>query len=367
MESKMSNTLAVETTSATATAEPAAVPSPAVETTVETTDEKIWRIENHLLRPEDVDALCAPESPSSGGIVAGLIPKRAVSFLIGDSGLGKSPLAYQLGLSVAAGIPFLAGMETERGPVVYLDYENGLAESRELRQQLVRFLEMAEAPKDFYVWTPDQSELKLESVCKGSPKLVIVDSMRSHDPQFEKGEHAGEKMKQLNDLARKYGVSILVIHHLRKPGENGVPPLDSEDTPLMLWLKETAGHSSLIQQSHTRIAVDSPDGRSSKAEAALVLRWHWKLRSDAGPLYLERVCDEDGEALGYQRIADVALLGNSEQIAAFKQLPSQFTFKVAKQVYERKDDPTRKFLIKCIHLGLIRQTGRGLYERLQVA
>ena len=342
-------------------------------TTVETTDEEIWRIENHLLRPQDVDALCAHESSHTGGIVTGLIPKHAVSFLIGDSGLGKSPLAYQLGLSVAAGIPFLAGMETEQGRVVYLDYENGLQESRELRQQLVRFLGLPEAPKTFYVWTPDQEgELKLESLCKGQPKLVIVDSMRSHDPQFEKGEHAGEKMKQLNDLARKYGAAILVIHHTRKPGENGVPRLDAKigdgkdarDTPLMLWLKETAGHSSIINQSHTRIAVDSPDGRSSKAEAALVLRWHQRLRDDAGPLYLERMCDGDGEPLGYRRIADIALLGHPEQIAAFEKLPPQFTFKEAKAAYKRADDPTRKFLVKCIQLGLIRQVGRGLYERL---
>ena len=361
------------TTPATATAEPSAVLSPADNPpTVETSDEKLWRIENHLLRPQDVDALCAHESSHTGGIVAGLIPKRAVSFLIGDSGLGKSPLAYQLGLSVAAGIPLLAGMETERGPVVYLDYENGLEEIRDLCQQLVRFLGQPEAPKTFYVWTPDQGELKLESLCKGSPKLVIVDSMRSHDPQFEKGEHAGEKMKQLNDLARKYGAAILVIHHTRKPGENGVPRLDAKigdgkdarDIPLMLWLKETAGHSSIINQSHTRIAVDSPDGRSSKAEAALVLRWHQRIKGEAGPLYLERVCDSTGEPLGYQRIADVALLGNSEQIAAFKQLPSQFTFKEAKAAYGKTDDPTRKFLLKCIQLGLIRQTGRGLYERL---
>jgi hypothetical protein len=361
------------TTPATATAERAAVPSPADNlTTVETTDKKIWRVENHLLRPEDVDALCAHEFSGSGGIVAGLIPKRAVSFLIGDSGLGKSPLAYQLGLSVAAGIPFLAGMETEQGPVVYLDYENGLQEGREVRQQLVRFLELPDAPRDFYVWTPDQSELKVESLCQGKPKLVIVDSMRSHDPHFEKGEHAGEKMKQLNDLARKHGVAILVIHHTRKPGENGVPRLDAKigdgkdakDTPLMLWLKETAGHSSIINQSHTRIAVDSPDGRSSKAEAALVLRWHRRIRGEAGPLYLERVCDGDGEALGYRRIADVALLGNPDQTAAFDKLSPQFTFKEAKGAYSKTDDPTRKFLVKCIQLGLIRQTGRGLYERL---
>jgi hypothetical protein len=161
---------------------PVEPPTPDNSSSGETADEESWRIENHLLRPQDVDALCAHESSNTGGIVAGLIPKRALSFLIGDSGLGKSPLAYQLGLCVAAGIPFLGGMETERGPVVYLDYENPLEDSRSLRQQLVRFLELPDAPKDFYVWTPDKGELKLESLCKGKPKLVIIDSMRSHNP-----------------------------------------------------------------------------------------------------------------------------------------------------------------------------------------
>jgi hypothetical protein len=354
---------------ATATAEPTAVPSPADNlTTVQTTDEKIWRIENHLLRPEDVDALCAHDFSSSGGIVAGFIPKRAISFLIGDSGLGKSPLAYQLGLCVAAGIPFL-GMETVQGPVVYADYENGLQESQELRGQLVRFLEVPEAPKDFLVWTPDHDgtgSISIEGVCQGKPSLLIVDSMRSHDPHFERTEHAGEQMKHLNTLARRYGVAILIIHHVKKPGENGVPSLDSEDTRLMMWLKETAGHSSIINQSHTRIAAALPDGRTSesKAEPALILRWHQRIRGETGPIYLERICDGDGEALGYRRIADLALLGNKGQIAALEKLPKQFAFKEAKQVYDRADDPTRKFLVKCIQVGLIRQVGRGQYERL---
>lgn len=61
---------------------------------------------------------------------------------------------------------------------------------------------------------------------------------------------------------------------------------------------------------------------------------------------------------------DLALLGNKGQIAALEKLPKQFAFKEAKQVYDRADDPTRKFLVKCIQAGLIRQTGRGLYERL---
>jgi len=252
-------------------------------------------------------------------------------------------------------------MATEQGPVVYADYENGLEESRELREQLVRFLELSKTPGDFLLWTPDRGSLSLEGVCKGKPRLMIVDSMRSHNPSFEKTEHAGEHMKQLNALAREYGVGILVIHHTKKPGENGTPPLDSEDTPLMLWLKETAGHSSIINQSHTRIAAALPDGRTSesKAEPALVLRWHQRIRGETGPIYLERVCDGDGRALGYRRIADLALLGNKGQIAALQKLPELFTFKEAKEIYGRADDPTRKFLMKCIQFGLIQQVGRA--------
>ena len=302
----------------------------------------------------------------------GLVPKRAVSFLIGDSHLGKSAFAYQLGLCVAAGIPFL-GMPTEQGLVVYLDYENPLDDSKKLRDQLVRFLELPKVPSDFIVWSAYNPKnenglaLSLDSVCAGKPRLLIVDSLRSHKPDFEKGDHCSSEMNRLNDLARKYGVAILVIHHIRKPktGDgNSVPPLDS-DTPLRLWLNEAAGHRAITNLSHTRIAVDGPDRRNSKAEAAaLVLRWHQRLRNDAGPVYLERVYDGDGEELGYRRIANVELLGKAEQIDAFKKLPQQFTFGQAMTLYDRANDPTRKFLMKCIELGLIRQTGRGQYERL---
>ena len=253
-----------------------------------------------------------------------------------------------------------------RGSVqVYADYENGLEEGRELRERLVRFLELPESPKNFLIWTPDlrgEGSIDLERTSEGKPLLLIIDTVRSHSPQFEKTEHAGEQMKQLNRLAHKYGVAILAIHHLRKPGENGVPLLDNDDTGLILWLKQTAGHSSIINQSHTRIAVDSPDGRK-KLDAALILRWHRRVKGECGPLYLERVYDASGEPLGYQRLSNVSLLGKADQEDAFRKLPNQFSFKEAKEVYSRSDDPTRKWLQKCVSLGLVRQVAHGRYER----
>ncbi len=320
--------------------------------------------EHHLLKPNDVDRLCDKEKHANkNGVVTGLIARRSVSMLIGDSGIGKSPLAYQLGLCVAAGVPFL-GMPTQEGVVVYADYENPIEESRELRDRQVSFLKLRTAPDNFLMWTPDSSEsLDIQGICRDvKPAMFLIDSLRSHSPQFEKSDNAGEEMKRLNTIAHTYGAAILVIHHIRKPGEDGVPLLDSEETGLMLWLKQAAGHSSIINQSHTRIAVDLPDGRKN-LDAALVLRWHQRIKGETGPVYVERISDDDGEPMGYRQVTGVELLGSETQKDKFKELPRQFTFKVAKQIYERADDPTRKWLLKCVSLGLIQQIGRGHYEK----
>jgi len=323
---------------------------------------------HHLMQPPEVDRLCVAGHSSKSGVVAGLIARSSVAVLSGDSGLGKSPLAYQLALSVAAGVPFIE-MKTEPGMVVYADYENSLEQSQEVRQQLVQHLGLSQAPDEFVLWTPDSGySLELEQICRDlRPTLLVIDSLRSHSPHFEKSEYAGEEMKGLNDVARKHGTAILVIHHIRKPGENGAPSLDNEDTGLMVWLKQTAGHSSIINQSHTRVAVDAPDQRKSHSqEAALVLRWHRRIYGESGPVYLERVCDASGEPLGYRRLSKLQLLGNPSQETALSGLPTRFSFDDAKRAYQRGDDPTRKWLQKCMALGLVVQVGRGVYDRTDV-
>lgn len=316
-----------------------------------------------LMRPDDVDRICDQEKTNQKGIVAGLIAPRSVSVLIGDSGIGKSPLAYQLGLCVASGAPFL-GMPTQEGVVIYADYENPIEDSRELRDRQVGFLQLPKAPDKFLLWTPDCGDtLEIEGVCRDvKPAIFMIDSLRSHSPEFEKSEYAGERMKALNTIARTYGAAIVAIHHIRKPSLDAVPLLDSEQTVLMGWLKQAAGHSSIINQSHTRIAVDLPDGRRN-CDAALVLRWHQRIKGETGPVYVRRVSDEGGDPHGYEVVSGVELLGDEYQKEKFRMLPRKFAFKVAKQIYGRSDDPTRKWLQKCASLGLVRQIRRGEYER----
>jgi hypothetical protein len=310
-----------------------------------------------LLTPGGVDEV-AESQTESHSLVEGFIDGRSISLLIGDSGLGKSPLAYQLGLSVAAGVPFL-GLGVQQGRVVYADHENGLPSGRDLRDNVVKFLRLEEPPKDFFSWYVESGKaFELENIVREvRPKLVIIDSLRAFDPSFEQTERAGEAMKRLRSVAYGLGTSIFAIHHIRKPGQYGPPSLD--DSVLMQWLNEAAGHRSIINQSDTRIAVASPN----RHEAAMIMRWHRRLRGESGPLYLNRVMNDDGEPIGYRPMAGPELLSNPEQQDAFARLPKEFTFGEAKIIYGKSDDPTRKFLLKSIAVGVVKQVGRGHYRK----
>ena len=88
------------------------------------------------------------------------------------------------------------------------------------------------------------------------------------------------------------------------------------------------------------------------------------LKGEKGPELLSRVVDSStGDPVAYARIVGTKLLNNSDQAAAYEKLTQQFTFKEAKQIYGRTDNPTREWLLKCEAAGLIRLTGRGTYEK----
>src|SRR5208337_3354527 len=71
-----------------------------------------------VLWPAEVDRICDGET-STQFLVNGFLPAKSIGIAAGDSTIGKSPLMYQLGLCVAAGIPFL-GRSSKQGRVLYL-------------------------------------------------------------------------------------------------------------------------------------------------------------------------------------------------------------------------------------------------------
>jgi hypothetical protein len=314
----------------------------------------------------ELEKLCQ-EKPGEY-VVEGLLAAADVHVAVGDSGLGKTPWAYQLGLCVAAKRPFL-GHDVKQGRVLYFDLENGRDQQLELGHSICRHLEIGEMPPDFLVFNDNGNPAPSlrKAIEENKPRLVIIDTLRAFRPDVEEAnDKMGKFLLDTRCLARASNSAILLLHHIRKPGpakpgDNGVPPL--EGTPTLEWLREAAGARALINQTTTRIAFDTPGGFKAK-DAALVMKYFVKIKGESAPVYLERICDDYGDPVGYRSIVGVELLGDEHQKAAFNRLPHQFSFKEAKRTYDKTDDPTRKWLVKCIAAGLMKQVGRGAYERL---
>jgi hypothetical protein len=313
------------------------------------------------------------ESDGSPYVVEGLIPTKSVNIAVGDSGLGKSPWAYQLALCVAGGVPFL-GHAVSQGRVLYIDLENGTNGIVDLSRSLVQHLHLSSSPDDFRLITSGEYLHRLGDLLKEcKPTLVTIDSLRAYQPDAEdRPRNAAAMMNELKKLARQHGAAFLLIHHIRKPGEDGAPSLENER--VMTWLNMACGARALINQSDVRMAFDISAGARRVAaerskngageEVGLVVKGFARLRGEFGPLFLTRDCNEEGEPLGYRRMTGVELLFNIDQQAMFAKLPQEFQFKEAKRIYGRQDQATRDFLQKCERVGVLKRCGHGRYVKV---
>ena len=316
---------------------------------------------------KDLDLLSLPELEKAcekvkdaEWTVEGLVCKGLITIAVGDSGLGKSPLFYQMALCVTAGIPFL-GHETKQGPVIYFDFENGLVQIRDLTRSLTRHLGINQDAEGLWVWSygNNQKMKIMELIKKYRPAMCIIDSLRAFNPDAEKENSiAANLLNGFRYMAREFNTAILVVHHTKKPGEDG-PPLLEKTLP-MVWLLQACGARALINQSDIRIGIDvgaggrrppsrarANDQDNPTEEISLVFKGFARIRGEFGPVYVTRVFDENGDPLGYRRMGGVKLLFNEHQEKCYADLPHEFRFKDAMLSYQRAGEATTKFLKKC--------------------
>ncbi len=289
-----------------------------------------------------------------GEIVHGLIPEGSVGIAVGDSGLGKTPLLVQLGICIAAGIPFL-NLSVRQGRVLLVDYENGLCGLDALLDTLAEHLGLKSIPEDFRIlFQPASEKDVLDAIRAWRPSLVIIDALRGYDSAAEqKNSNAGAMLAKCQRICSSTGAAMLFIHHIRKPDIENPQQLASAESALS-WLLQASGARALINQTFVRIGID----RCSNSPAELVLRAHYKLRGEVGPWQLARKYDETGEPTGYFRLTGIALL-NPDQRDAFDRLPNEFTFTEAERVYgKRGGNPTAKLLNQCQAVGVLEKQGR---------
>jgi hypothetical protein len=159
-------------------------------------------------------------------VVPGLLP-IGVSVLAGPPQIDKPLLASQLGLSVASGQPFLDLFPVRQGPVLYL----ALAEHfRHIQGRALRLLGSQKLPEEFTYalkWSPFRAsglaDLEDTLMSLGKARLIIVDPLEflvtppaPHARTRQGNASAREPgfFLPLRELAARYQVAILLLHHL---------------------------------------------------------------------------------------------------------------------------------------------------------
>jgi hypothetical protein len=332
----------------------------------------------HVYRPHELQQEC--ERKGQRFVIESLIPECSLGILVGDSGLGKSPLAYQMGICVSAGIPFL-GMATQKTRVLYLDYENGLQDVNNIVTRQAAYLGLPAPPEDLILWNINDSPLDWGQAGRNitdliravKPGLVFADPLSAVHPDIEKNNSDATTFYQiLRKVIRDVGCSIFNLHHRKKPPSPKpgqvfiVESLEDELHPRD-WFRQARGAGVIVNGTDIRLGVDVAGMSGAEAEVALVLRGFGRVRGDIPTLHLARAVDADGEPMAYRRLSGVELLCNPDQEHTFTRLPDRFAFKDAKQTYNKGDQATTDFLKKCIAKGILHKVSKGVYEKVKIA
>jgi hypothetical protein len=180
------------------------------------------------------DTLQHEKFPLLTYLLPGLIPE-GLCLLVSRPKLGKSLLALDLALATAAGRLVLGELKPATGEVLYLALEDG---KRRLQRRLSRLLPTfsgtwplgltfaTEWPRsdqgglsDIEAWIKDTLE-------KGRhPRLVIIDTL-AHFRKPAAGKNAYLEdyaaLAELQKMASRYNLSIVVVHHDRKASADDV-------------------------------------------------------------------------------------------------------------------------------------------------
>jgi KaiC/GvpD/RAD55 family RecA-like ATPase len=314
-----------------------------------------------VFTPETLETQAKEEPPWT---VEGLFQAQTVNLLVGDSGIGKTPLMVQLGVAVASGTPFL-GRRTRRGSVLYADFESPAKRFLETVNGVTRHLGLEKAPDDFLVWSPEwqkpatdvyRTEL-LHRVKRLNPALVIVDPLRLFDPDAPvKNEEAAKLFKQIR--REEITSTWVLMHHRKKTNHLNNDPFNPaatlEENPKD-WLQNLSGALAMVNHTDTRLGVMPPSNKAFGAD--LVLNGFVRGHGELSPAFLARVLDDDGDPLGYRLTGGLDMFPPPERVA-FKSLPDHFKYSDVKTALNTtSDSKANKFVKKLIAAGMIRKKG----------
>lgn len=156
----------------------------------------------------------ARELPALKPIIPGMVNEQEVCLLAGAQGLGKTAWMMQQSIEIA-----------KNYRLAYLDGE--MSE----RQLLMRYPHMEFPPhffrieKDRYARNSgDILNLLAQAVFQNDIQVLVIDNITSLSQDLEKASDAGTLIDRLNDIKKRYGLTLIVLCHVPQM-YNGYQPM----------------------------------------------------------------------------------------------------------------------------------------------
>lgn len=175
-----------------------------------------------VVRVSEIDA----EPVSQNWLIEDLWTASSVGWVAGQPKSLKSWTALEIAVSVASGTPCLGRFKVhDRGKVLIYLAEDSLAAVRERLDALSKRHGLAIEDLDIDVITASSMRLDLgrdqirlqKTVRALSPRLLILDPLvRIHGADENSSAEISSLLAYLRRLQREFGVSLVVVHHVRK-------------------------------------------------------------------------------------------------------------------------------------------------------
>lgn len=269
---------------------------------------------------------------------------EGVTLLAGKPKIGKSWMALDFAMAVAAGDLALGSVKCRQGPVLYCALEDNHRRLKRRMSQLYGDVEHWPPGLHFATQVRRLGDGLVDDLRNWieaqRPKLVIIDTFAGVRPQSRREGYDADyaALSPLQEMAGQMGVAILVIHHLRKM--QGDDPFD--------MISGTTGLTGAVDAAfvlHRGKQGVTLYGRGREIEemeqAVEFVGGMWKVLGDADEV---RRSDE--------RSAILEVLDRADEPMGPKEIANALGWKT---------DNVKQLLFKMHKDGEIQKRGRGRY------
>lgn len=205
--------------------------------------------------------------PAPEFIVEGWIEDRALSAMIGPSGVGKSAVVLDMVCSIAMGIPW-QGKATKKSRVLYIAGEGGAGAAQRIKSwetehnlnvgedvfMITEAVLIGSSDKDLWNWLADQ--VKALEI-----RLVVFDTLARMSLGLEENSASdmGNAVARFDRLRRDADTGVMVVHHTARGQSHG------------------RGSTAILGALDSEVLISEPDddeegGGPGKAIAATVTK-----------------------------------------------------------------------------------------------